>query len=154
MHEPKSPQPDPAPGAHARPTPSPSPGPSPAPPEPDAPSPDPASPGDAEPVAVAVTRSGGFAGLTRRWRAEPPPAERPQWIALIDRCPWDAASTPPSAESPNDAVPATGADRFVWWIEASYGEDPAREAELPDDAVVGAWRELIDAVRDWSRAEG
>ena len=56
---------------------------------------------------------------------------------------------------PVDEAPACAdADGFVWIIRATCsGADP-REAELPDDAVVGAWRELVDAVRDWSRRSG
>jgi hypothetical protein len=101
-------------------------------------------PDAARPVAVAVKRTGGFAGLTRQWRAEPPPAQAPEWIALITRCPWDAAPPEPTEDSPR------GADRFTWRIEARCDEDE-HEAELPDDEVVGAWRELVDAVRAWSR---
>ncbi|MDY0909084.1 protealysin inhibitor emfourin [Microbacterium sp. CFBP9034] len=112
------------------------------------------------PIEVAVTRTGGFAGLTRQWRAEPPPAEAPQWITLIAQCPWDAASPDPvedqgSADGPEGPLgpePGRGADRFVWWIHARCGEADEREAELPDDAVVGAWRELVDAVREWNKA--
>ena len=39
----------------------------------------------------------------------------------------------------------------MWLIRASWAGSDPREAELFDDQVVGAWRELIDAVRDWSR---
>jgi len=107
------------------------------------------------PVEVAVRRTGGFAGLTRQWRAEPPPAETPQWIALIAECPWDAAPAVPidGADGGDaDAAAFRGADRFVWWIQARCGDEDERETELPDDEVVGAWRELVDAVREWSRA--
>lgn len=113
------------------------------------------------PVEVAVTRSGGFAGMTRRWRAEPPPDQAPQWIALIAQCPWDAAPAVPSAEDAAegdaDGRPRPrqgfGADRFMWSIHARCGQDVDRETELADDELVGAWRELVDAVREWSRAE-
>lgn len=104
-------------------------------------------------VEVAVKRTGGFAGLSRQWRAEPPAEEASDWVALIARCPWDAASTPSRhAPARREAEPRPGADRFVWWIQARCGEDDEREAELPDDEVTGAWRDLVDAVRDWSRA--
>ncbi|WP_198426133.1 MULTISPECIES: protealysin inhibitor emfourin [Microbacterium] len=91
-------------------------------------------------VEVDVARTGGIAGITRRWSAQPPAAEASEWISLIDRCPWDE---PPPAEPI--------ADGFVWWIRATWSGADAREAELPDQDVVGAWRELVDAVRDWSR---
>jgi hypothetical protein len=91
-------------------------------------------------VAVTVTRTGGFAGLRRTWHAEPDTAETPQWIALIDGCPWDAAD-------PTRELAPTGADRFVWHVDARCG-DAAREAALADPEVQGPWRDLIDAVRE------
>jgi hypothetical protein len=115
------------------------------------------------PIEIDVARTGGFAGITRRWTAQPPEDEASEWISLIDRCPWDEVTPPkddrkavrgavPHAAPPRQPVP----DGFVWWIRASWSGEPAgpstREAELPDDAVTGAWRELIDAVRDWNRA--
>jgi hypothetical protein len=98
--------------------------------------------------------------MTRRWRAEPPAAEAPEWIDLIDRCPWDAAPAvaddgggADDADAAGSTRRGAGADRFMWWIEARCGEDRDRQTELPDDEVVGAWRELVDAVRAWSRGE-
>lgn len=90
-------------------------------------------------VAVTVTRTGGFAGLRRTWHAQPDRADAPQWIALIDGCPWDAAD-------PTRDIAPTGADRFVWHVDARCG-DAAREAALADPEVRGPWRDLIDAVR-------
>ncbi len=86
-------------------------------------------------IVVTVVRSGGFAGLSRRWQASPPPAERPRWSTLIDRCPWNDAPTPES-----------GADRFSWEIDAVNGSD-TRTAALTEDDIQGPWRALIDAVR-------
>jgi hypothetical protein len=40
----------------------------------------------------------------------------------------------------------------MWWIHARWGDEDEREAELPDDEITGAWRELVDAVREWSSA--
>ena len=90
-------------------------------------------------IAVTVTRTGGFAGLWRTWRAQPDTAEAPQWIALIDGCPWDAAD-------PKRDIAPTGADRYVWHVDARCG-DAEREAALADPEVQGPWRDLIDAVR-------
>lgn len=103
------------------------------------------------PVEVAVTRTGGFAGLTKRWLAEPGDAEASDWIALITQCPWDAPADVAAAVRA-DAGDGPGADRFTWWIRARCGEQVEREAELPDHEVVGAWRDLIDAVRGWNRS--
>lgn len=91
-------------------------------------------------MRITVTRSGGFAGLRRTWAAEADTAGAPQWIALLEECPWDAAD-------PTRPLPPYGADRFVWRVDARCGED-ARAAALADPEVQGPWRELIDAVRD------
>ena len=104
------------------------------------PEPDDEPNGDAAPLLVAVTRTGGFAGLTRAWKAQPPEDEASEWIALIDRCPWDECA---------DQDPR-GADRFQWSIRAQFRTDGVREADLPDSALTGPWRELVDAVRAWT----
>ncbi|KJL44105.1 MULTISPECIES: protealysin inhibitor emfourin [Microbacterium] len=126
------------------------------------PSPDPTAPPARPPaVEVDVARTGGIAGMTRRWSAQPPEAEASEWITLIDRCPWSEASAA-AGEDPDDEVEAAAQHRatrrrepmpdgFVWSIRATWSGTGPLEAELPDDEVVGAWRELVDAVRDWSR---
>jgi hypothetical protein len=89
-------------------------------------------------IIVAVVRSGGIAGISRRWRVEiaaSDSADADTWIALIERCPWDA-----------DTESSTGADRFMWSIRARTPHE-RRERELPDAAVSGPWRDLVDAVR-------
>lgn len=92
-------------------------------------------------VVVLVVRSGGVAGVTRRWRAAPPPEDTPRWVTLIDECPWDDASRSRAGAQP-------GADRYVWRIEASTaGEEPERRADVPDSRLDGAWRVLVDEVR-------
>jgi len=89
-------------------------------------------------VFLSVTRSGGFAGLTRRWSVSAPPHESATWIALVGRCPWEAtASDPP---------PADGADRFTWTIDADL-RGRRHRAVIGEDQARGAWRELLDAVR-------
>ncbi len=91
-------------------------------------------------VAVTVVRSGGVAGITRRWGVDADPTEAERWIALIVDCPWDD-------------LPAeqTGADRFVWTVEATLPETEHR-ADLGEREVTGPWRALIDAVRAASSA--
>ncbi len=93
------------------------------------------------PVLIAVTRTGGFAGLRREWRAEPTEDQASEWIELISQCPWDAVTA---------AAAPTGADRFMWRILARCRPDDERCAELPDEQVTGAWRDLVDAVRGWT----
>lgn len=92
------------------------------------PDPDPATPA----VVIRVTRSGGVAGIRRGWRIES--AEPDGWAPLVDACPWQ------------DEPGSSGADRFVWRIEVRAPEPP-RRAELPDAAVQGPWRELVERVR-------
>lgn len=89
-------------------------------------------------VAVAVVRSGGVAGIRRRWEVQPPDPDVDVWISLIERCPWSEPEEPSS-----------GADRYVWSIRA---RTPQREheRELADSELRGAWRALVDAVREAS----
>ena len=87
-------------------------------------------------VVVTVVRSGGFAGLRREWRVQPPAEDAPRWLELIDRCPWDAPRRPDAS-----------ADRYVWHLRACTG-DRERVHEVPDAQLSGAWRALVDAVRD------
>lgn len=98
--------------------------------------PDDEAPDDDDRVVVAVVRSGGIAGIRRQWQVEPPRPETRVWIALIERCPWDA---------PRDTD--AGADRYVWSIRVRMPQEQ-RERELADSELQGAWRELVDAVRE------
>lgn len=104
----------------------------------------------APPVEIDVARTGGFAGMTRRWTVQPPEDEASHWLTLIDRCPWDDATAAGDDPAAGRRVIADG---FVWWIRVSWSESRTREAELPEDALTGAWRDLVDAVRAWSRAQ-
>lgn len=91
----------------------------------------------AEPRAelrVVVVRSGGLAGISRRWTVlEQNPGD--DWIALVDACPWDAVGTD-----------STSRDRFVWRIEAQTGRRQ-RRASVPDSLLIGPWHDLVDRVR-------
>lgn len=88
-------------------------------------------------IVVAVVRTGGIAGLRRRWRAEPAPEQAPSWLGLVQRCPWDERLEPDGS----------GADRYVWSIHARI-RDEQLEQVIPDTRLDGAWRELVDAVRE------
>ena len=93
------------------------------------PDPDPPTPV----VVIRVTRSGGIAGIRRGWFVES--TEPDGWPPLVDACPWQ------------EPVEPTGADRFVWRIEVAAPE-PTRLAELPETAVRGPWRDLVDRVQE------
>jgi len=110
-----------------------------------------------EHLTILVVRTGGFAGLRRAWRVSAAGSEATEWSDLVSACPWEA-------ERRSDEAP--GADRFTWEITAadagSSGEEAAiagapvrgdavageRRAVLADAEAGGAWRALIDAVRD------
>ncbi len=94
-------------------------------------------------VSVTVVRSGGFAGLTRRWGVQAPPADAQWWCTLVEACPWD---------DDTGARPTTGADRFSWSVQASLRGAP-RRAELTESEASGPWRTLIDAVREASESD-
>lgn len=119
-------------------------------------------------VTVVVVRTGGVAGLRRRWQVDAGDDEADRWLPLIERCPWEARGAPedergdaPDAEAARDATPGPdaapappetpaarrSADRFVWSIRART-PDTRHERELPDTELTGPWRALVDAVRD------
>lgn len=88
------------------------------------------------PIVVEVTRTGGFAGTVRTWRAEAAESQREQWLELIGQCPWNAT----------EIGAGRGADRFVWDIRAGT-PDAELSAAVADTALTGPWRVLVDHVR-------
>ena len=96
---------------------------------------------DAHPLTVSVVRSGGIAGMRREWRARPDAADADRWRRMLSSCPWD-----------EDAATGHGtdrsADRYVWRIRVDDADADPRMADVPDSALDGAWRELVDAVRE------
>ncbi|TPX00700.1 hypothetical protein FJ656_31440, partial [Schumannella luteola] len=93
---------------------------------------------DSPAVDIRVTRSGGVAGMRRGWAVASPDARR--WEPLVDACPWDD-------DGPGLLVRDDGPDRMLWRIEV-LAPGPARSAELPESAVEGPWRALVETVRD------
>lgn len=84
-------------------------------------------------MKVTVTRSGGFAGLSRTWAVtvdDQPDAE--SWNNLLDRLPWTEG-----------AKAAPQPDRYVYEIRYSR-----RRVTLPEQQLTGPWRELVERVRD------
>ena len=107
----------------------------------DAAPPSDAAAGDDDPnVVIVIVRTGGVAGIRRQWQVAPPPDKAPRWVALIEQCPWDAPNPQQS-----------GADRYIWSIRARTSSD-LRERDVPDGALAGPWRDLVDAVRDAAHA--
>jgi hypothetical protein len=85
-------------------------------------------------LSVVVVRSGGFAGMTRRWAVEQAPPDD-DWIALVEACPWRSVGTDPA-----------GRDRFVWRIEVRAPRHRHR-ASVPDRELTGPWRDLVERVQ-------
>jgi hypothetical protein len=74
-------------------------------------------------VKVRVSRSGGFAGVTREWEADVDDG-------LVQDLPWN--DRPATSDAP---------DRFVWVIRVSE-----RSITLAEKQLTGPWRELVDRV--------
>lgn len=95
-----------------------------------------------EPVVIAVIRTGGLTGVPRQWRVAPAEPDAEGWVSLVEQCPWDEPVE----------IDQRSRDRYVWRIEVRMPEEE-REREMPESALVGAWRELVEAVRAAPRPE-
>ncbi len=91
-------------------------------------------------LVIIVVRTGGFAGLTREWRTEA--RDEDDWLPLIEACPW--RQVPPADQ--------LSRDRFVWRIEVK-APDLRRKATLPDSALDGPWRTLVQRVQETAETE-
>ena len=85
--------------------------------------------GSAE-LNVTVVRTGGIAGGRREWAASGP---REEWLPLVEACPWRSVPSDPASR-----------DRFVYRITVSA---PPRRATVPEGALIGPWKALVDRVR-------
>jgi hypothetical protein len=83
-------------------------------------------------LTITVTRTGGIAGLRREWRVD---GDTEQWGPLIDACPW--RSVPRDDDS---------RDRFVYSISVRASRK-RHSATLPEAALTGPWKELVDRVQ-------
>lgn len=83
---------------------------------------------------IVVSRSGGFAGLTRTWSVEVSESEvERHWLPLLN-------------EVEGASPPGNQRDRFVYHI-AIVG---FREATVAESALQDAWRELLEQAKDAS----
>ncbi|WP_066043879.1 protealysin inhibitor emfourin [Herbiconiux solani] len=118
---------------------------------------------DAQVLRITVARSGGVAGIAPSWTvtasAEP---DVDSWLSLVESCPWDApgaGGAPGTDGSPEDGSPG-GADRFVYTIRvildppAEKAAATERDATVPETALDGPWRDLVDRVKQESKAAG
>ncbi|MFD5278874.1 protealysin inhibitor emfourin [Pseudarthrobacter sp. NPDC058362] len=93
-------------------------------------------------MKISVERSGGIAALTRVWTVNAQSSSaRDQWKPIIEACPWDAVPRTASAAA-REFAGAGQPDRFMYSIRAGQ-----RRATLPERAVTGPWRTLVDSAR-------
>ncbi|WP_142058951.1 protealysin inhibitor emfourin [Pseudarthrobacter sp. B4EP4b] len=92
-------------------------------------------------MKISVERTGGIAAMTRVWtvNAESETA-RNQWQPIVEACPWDAV--PRTARAAAAEFSGAQPDRFIYSIRAGQ-----RRAALPEQAVTGPWRVLVDSTR-------
>lgn len=92
-------------------------------------------------MKISVERSGGIAAVTRVWtvRAETPSAKS-LWQPIVEACPWDAV--PKTVRAAAAETQGNHPDRFIYSIRAGQ-----RRAALPEQAVTGPWRVLVDSTR-------
>lgn len=84
-------------------------------------------------MKVTVVRSGGILGAPRRWEVVIDEQDDPQsWLNLVGELPWN--ETRREAPAP---------DRFVYRISCPRGQ-----VTLPEQQVVGPWRELVERVQN------
>ena len=97
-------------------------------------------------MKIKVERTGGIAAMTRVWTVDArTDSDLDQWQPLVEACPWDAVPSTPRAAAA--AFEAPQPDRFIYSISAGQ-----RRAALPEQALTGPWRVLVDTAR--AAAEG
>ncbi|MEV8266622.1 protealysin inhibitor emfourin [Microbacterium sp. NPDC076911] len=106
------------------------------------------SPIEPSEIRVSVTRTGGFAGLSRQWHVTAANEDASKLASLVEQCPW--AETQREAD---DTTQVRTADRFVWLVHAQCSGTPDKQAVVPEAEATGAWRSLIDAVRSSDGSE-
>ena len=84
-------------------------------------------------MRITVSRSGGFAGMTRRGQVDVDAATDPAWWRSA------AAGAVPLPDPEDGAGPGAVRDGFTWTIE--LGD---QRAVLPDSAVRGPLREIAE----------
>jgi hypothetical protein len=92
-------------------------------------------------MKISVERSGGFAAIPRVWIVEAQSETAiNQWVPIVEACPWDSVPRTPRAAAEEFA--GNQPDRFIYSIRAGQ-----HRAALPEQAVTGPWRVLVDSTR-------
>ncbi|MHC6230476.1 protealysin inhibitor emfourin [Arthrobacter sp. MMS24-T111] len=98
-------------------------------------------------MKIKVERSGGLAAVTRVWTVDArTDSDLSQWQPLLEACPWD---TVPSTRRAAAAIESPQPDRFIYAITAGR-----RRAALPEQALTGPWRILVDTARAAAEESG
>ncbi|TKV25696.1 hypothetical protein FDK12_14755 [Arthrobacter sp. NamB2] len=110
-------------------------------------------------MRIEITRTGGFAGLSRTWSLEVSRTEAEQrWLPLAEAeaggtAPGGAAADEPAAhpgpaDVPGPPAPGQQRDRFTYRIAIGY-----TEVHLPESRLEEPWRELIERARGAGTAD-
>lgn len=92
-------------------------------------------------MKISVERSGGIAAVSRVWTVHAQTdSAKSQWQPILEACPWDAV--PKTVRAAAAEVHGNQPDRFIYSIRAGQ-----RRAALPEQAVTGPWRVLVDSTR-------
>lgn len=78
-------------------------------------------------MKITISRSGGFAGLTRVWAADVSDSQQDSLRTLVDSCPWEETR----GEEPSP-------DRYVYVIEVDQ-----RRITLGENALTEPWKTLV-----------
>lgn len=99
-------------------------------------------------MKIKVERTGGLAAATRTWTVEArTDTDLNQWQPLVEACPWDAV--PRTQRAAAAAFESPQPDRFFYSISAGQ-----RRAALPEQALTGPWRVLVDTARAAAEESG
>ncbi|WP_104116245.1 protealysin inhibitor emfourin [Arthrobacter sp. B1805] len=115
-------------------------------------------------MRIEITRTGGFAGLSRTWSLEVSRTEAEQrWLPLAEAeaggtatggtATGGAAADEPaahqgSADVPGPPAPGQQRDRFTYRIAIGY-----TEVHLPEGRLEEPWRELIERAKGAGTAD-
>ncbi|GGI73659.1 protealysin inhibitor emfourin [Pseudarthrobacter scleromae] len=97
-------------------------------------------------MKISVERTGGIAAIPRVWTVEARSETAiNQWQPIVEACPWDSVPRTPRAAAEKFA--GQQPDRFIYAIRAGQ-----HRAALPEQAVTGPWRVLVDSTREAAEA--
>jgi hypothetical protein len=97
-------------------------------------------------MKISVERTGGISAIPRVWTVEARSETAiSQWQPIVEACPWDSVPRTPRAAAEKFA--GHQPDRFIYSIRAGQ-----HRAALPEQAVTGPWRVLVDSTREAAEA--